>query len=340
MVGQTLRNGRKAFGERPNAIYELLGHLPSGLMLDVGAAVGMTTRMMLKYSPGSNVIAFEPFPGNHEHLLRSVGADARVTLNRMAVSNSREDQWFYVSGTVQPGTAGWAGFEGSSALGYVIKPDDSRIDEGFRVASCRLDDIIGDRDVVFTKMDIQGGEAEALRGARSALTDHRLKVLLVEFGGDLEVLQLMLEQDYEFYDHEYFLIPRRDFEPDLRQWEVLREGTLSTNVRFFRAWPRDAPAGPEEYCEFFRAESAKIGSVWTDLVFVAPDFMATFEAAVTAYRGAPAAGNQRDLVPAGEKEAVAAEGNSRVQAARRWVARIPGARPLVRKLRHWRKALR
>jgi FkbM family methyltransferase len=304
-------------------------------MLDVGAAVGMTTKMMLQHSPGSNVIAFEPFPGNHRHFLQRVGADPRVILRRAAVSDSRDDQWFFVSGTVQPGTVGWAGFEGSSSLGFVIGPDDRRVDNGFRVASCRLDDIIDERDVIFTKMDIQGGEAEALRGAALALASHRLKVLLVEFGGDLEVLQLMLNQGYGFYDHEYFLIPRGDLEPDLRRWDVIREGTLSTNAKFFRAWPRDAPTGPEDYCEFFRAESAKIGSVWTDLVFVAPEFMENFEDALTAYNAMQTDADDSGVDAVGE-ERVATAGNGRLLPARRLIAQIPGARPLVRRLRRWR----
>ena len=336
MTAHIVRDGRSVFGERSNAIYEVLGHVPSGLMLDVGAAVGGTTELMLRHSPDSNVIAFEPFPGNHEHFLNRIGDDPRVVLHRKAVSNSQEDQWFYVSGTVQPGTKGWGGLEGSSSLGFVIKPDDGRAEKGFRVASCRLDDIIGDREIVFTKMDIQGGEAEALRGAASALNDHRLKVLLVEFGGDREVLHLMLDQGYECFDHEYFLIPRRDFDPDLRQWEILHEGTLSTNATFYRGWPHRAPRGPDDYCEFFREESAKIGSVWTDLVFVAPDFMPTFEGALRSYNGVTGVKASAHITRGTAKRPLPSGRTRLVGPVRRIVARIPGARPLVRRLRQWR----
>ncbi len=320
MTHQTLRDGRSAFGTRPNAIYEVLGYLPPGLMLDVGAAVGMTTKLMLQHSPRSNVIAIEPFPGNHEHFRRRIGDDSRVTLLRMAATDTTEPQWFYVSGTVQSGTPGWAGFEGSSSLGYLIGPDDDRVGKGFRVSACRLDDVVDNREVIFTKMDIQGGEARALRGAASALNEGRLKVLFVEFGGDLNVLETMLDHGYEFYDHEYFLIPRSSGEPDLGQWKDLREGTLSTNRRFYRAWPRNPPNRPEDFCEFFRLESAKIGSVGTDLVFVSSEFMSKFEAALRDYRKLNDQGSIRH------------QGS----VARRFVAGIPGARRLVRGLRTWR----
>lgn len=333
-VGQLLRDGRSVFGDRSIAIYEVLEHLPTGLLLDIGAAVGMTTKLMLDHSPRSNVIAFEPFPGNHEHFLRRYGNDSRVILHRKAVSNTNEDQWFYVSDTVQPGTIGWGGFEGSSSLGFVIKANDRRVDKGFRVASCRLDDVIEDGEVIFTKIDIQGGEAEALRGAASALHDHRLKVLFVEFGGDLEVLQLMLDWGYEFFDHEYFLIPRLDVDPDLRQWEIHSEGTLSTGAKFYRGWPISVPEKPEDYCEFFRAESGKIGSVWTDLVFVAPQFMPTFVQALRAYNQLPALRMPDDL--GSERQGEGAGGSRLMQWARRLVAQIPGVQRIVRRLRRWR----
>ncbi len=48
--------------------YEILAQFEPGLFLDVGAAAGFATRLMLLANPGGEVIAFEPFAGNIPHL--------------------------------------------------------------------------------------------------------------------------------------------------------------------------------------------------------------------------------------------------------------------------------
>jgi precorrin-6B methylase 2 len=57
-----INSGQSLFGERSTSVYDVLAHLEPGLMLDVGAASGGTTALMLRRSPQSRVIAFEPFP--------------------------------------------------------------------------------------------------------------------------------------------------------------------------------------------------------------------------------------------------------------------------------------
>ena len=37
----TIKSSRELFGERPDAVYDVLAYLEPGLMLDVGAAAGM-----------------------------------------------------------------------------------------------------------------------------------------------------------------------------------------------------------------------------------------------------------------------------------------------------------
>ncbi|WP_431190591.1 FkbM family methyltransferase [Bauldia litoralis] len=78
-----VRSGEATFDK---SFYAYLGDLvPGCLFLDVGAASGGTCTAMLKYSPASHVIAFEPFPGNWPFFEKAHADDPRVDFRRCAV---------------------------------------------------------------------------------------------------------------------------------------------------------------------------------------------------------------------------------------------------------------
>lgn len=55
-----------------DCVYDILCHLDLGLCVDVGAAAGhMTRRIRRAGGARTRVVAFEPFPGNHEFFYRS-----------------------------------------------------------------------------------------------------------------------------------------------------------------------------------------------------------------------------------------------------------------------------
>ena len=78
-----IRSGRPYF-KKTSSVYQRLANLEPGLMLDVGAAAGHMSRLMLRHSPRSHVIAFEPFPGNWRFLEDTVAA----AVKRSVVSES------------------------------------------------------------------------------------------------------------------------------------------------------------------------------------------------------------------------------------------------------------
>lgn len=68
------------------AFFELLAHLPTGRMLDMGAAVGHYTKVMRRFSPSSPVTAFEPFPGNIPRFIKNVGPDPEAQRSRFCAA--------------------------------------------------------------------------------------------------------------------------------------------------------------------------------------------------------------------------------------------------------------
>jgi FkbM family methyltransferase len=280
----TIHSSRDLFGERPNAVYDVLGHLEPGLMLDVGAAAGSMTAMMLERSPESTVIAFEPFPGNH--LEQRVGDDPRVTIVRAAVADAIAPARFFVASTVTGSEPGWERFAGYSSAGHIVD-DDAATDDGrtIVVPTVRLDDRIGGRHVRFLKVDVQGGELGVLRSAARCLVDSRVDVMFVEFGGDWSLLSYILASGFDVFDSEYLVIA--DEPPDPQSWRTFRTGDLSVGRRYFRAWPLETPSDPRAYCAMFTERLAPRTALQTDLVCVRAGFVDRYlTAAARAAHGA------------------------------------------------------
>lgn len=269
-----IQSSRDLFGERPDAVYDVLAHLEPGLMLDVGAAAGTFTRRMLDRSPASRVVAFEPFPGNHPFLDDTVGRDPRVTIVKAAVADSTRPSTFKVGKTVVGSEPGWERMVGYSSLGFVVDPDAAVPESTITVPTARIDDYVEPAGVRFLKIDVQGGELGVLESARRSLRERLIDILFVEFAGEIELVRFIIDHGFDVFDSEYLLIPNES--PDLSAWHTFRSSTLSTGRTFTRGWPLELPTTPEDYCRMFAAERRKVGTIQTDLVCVRSDFVDVF----------------------------------------------------------------
>jgi len=290
----TITSWRHYVGGHRIDAYNVLAHVPPGLMLDVGAAAGMMTKVMLTRSPRSTVIAFEPFPGNHPHFARVIGQDARVTLLKAAVASKAGSQSFRVGRTVTGAEKGWEEFAGYSS-GGVLTGENDEPSMQVVVDTVRIDDAIGDKHVRFMKIDVQGGEVGVLQSAERAISEHRIDFMLVEFTGHVELLEYLLKRKMKLFDAAYTLVPKRPRSrfswkamlygrnrADLTNWDISGSGTLSTGIKAFRAWPRATSRTLDEFCRFLKEERRRAGRFWTDLIVVAPHFLEEFTTAVSA----------------------------------------------------------
>jgi FkbM family methyltransferase len=245
-----------------------------GLMLDVGAAAGIFTKMMLKRSAGSHVIAFEPFPGNFAYFEKNVVQDPRVTLHRAAVSDCVGEVSFFVSSVVAGKEPGWEDYAGYSSLGHIVDENSPKVSSSIKVPAIKLDDVVTEH-VRFCKIDVQGGEASVLRGADKLIRDHGVDIFYVEFGGEEPILAFLQERGYVFYDNAYLLVATRN-KPSLEQWKVEKPVALSTGKDAYEAWPRNAPRPFGDYCTWLREQKKSIRNVQTDMVCVHESFVPKF----------------------------------------------------------------
>jgi FkbM family methyltransferase len=159
---------------------------PGMTVFDVGASHGFYTLLFAKLAGPERVHAFEPEEGNYARL--------RVNLELNGFQGVQASQLAVVdeSGEVElnvypPELYGWhtLGHPTMEVEGKPVVPDASR-----RVQGVTLDEYCADRGIKridLLKLDVEGAELEALRGASRLLREKRVGCLL------FEVSQAMVE---------------------------------------------------------------------------------------------------------------------------------------------------
>ncbi len=153
------------------AVTELLWRLtgPSDLALDVGANVGYFTSLLAVRA--ARVIAFEPHPKHVERLRRAIAGwpqRPRVELWPDAVSDRCGAATLSVPHD-------FAGNEGTASLSL-----NTPAATAITVRTVTLDEALGDRTGGVLKLDIEGHELAALRGAQEALSTGRIRDIVFE----------------------------------------------------------------------------------------------------------------------------------------------------------------
>lgn len=142
---------------------------PGGFALDIGANVGYHSLLLSRQvGPEGRVIAFEPDPENFGYLQKSVASTRwrNVELRQQAVWESSGTLELYRNAE-HPGDH------------QVYRSGESR--EHVTVEAVAIDDVIGNADVDFVKMDIQGAEGHAVEGMRRLLDRRPPPAMLMEF---------------------------------------------------------------------------------------------------------------------------------------------------------------
>lgn len=139
---------------------------PGDLFVDIGANVGSYT-ILASAVCGATSIAVEPDPGTARHLRRNIAANdvaQHVTVVEAAVG-------------AEPGTVRFT--IGRDTTNQVAVGD-QRNARTREVEVRRLDDIVGDTEPLLIKIDVEGYEAEVMRGASQTLQAPSLQAILIE----------------------------------------------------------------------------------------------------------------------------------------------------------------
>jgi FkbM family methyltransferase len=148
----------------------LAQHLsPGNVVVDAGANIGIYSQF-LATCVGLNgaVHSFEPSPDNFKRLSLALKDFSNVCANQLSVSDRTEESVLYVSEALN--------------VDHRTYPTEGEPRRRISIRSTRLDDYFkpGER-VDLIKMDIQGYELHALRGAQRVLDENPRIKLLLEF---------------------------------------------------------------------------------------------------------------------------------------------------------------
>jgi FkbM family methyltransferase len=142
---------------------------PGSVVVDAGANIGIYSQFLSKcVGPDGKVHSFEPSPDNFRRLRSATSGFSNVHANQLAVSDKTGESVLYISDKLN--------------VDHRAYPTEGETRRTLSIKSIRLDDYFkpGER-VDFIKMDIQGFELQALRGAERVLTENPKAELLVEF---------------------------------------------------------------------------------------------------------------------------------------------------------------
>ena len=167
---------------KPDAFQQqsrILSSQPVRTILDVGANVGQSAARYRRTFPGTTIHCFEPFPDSYRALCQAHAADDRLRPHQLAVADSPGERTFFVS----------RGSEANSLLPVAADGDlhmggrQADVIGQIRVETTTLDDFCTREEIAHVdvlKMDVQGGELLALRGATGLLQRAAIDVVYCE----------------------------------------------------------------------------------------------------------------------------------------------------------------
>ena len=174
---------------------------PGDVVYDIGANIGLYSRFLVQEFKASKVYAFEPMSENRPQLMRNLavgGCTDKVVVLPFAVADEDGTAEFQLdtlssnSGSLNAVTHGMAS---QSHVQYNLPP----VSETVQVF--RLDSLIADQNLLLphvVKIDIEGAEALALRGARKLLRETKPHMIIELHGAEVakEVLEVLWDCDY------------------------------------------------------------------------------------------------------------------------------------------------
>lgn len=146
------------------------------IIVDAGAHVGSVTSVFLRQYPSATIWAFEPIPEFAQRLRERFSSTGNVHIVQKALGAQTTTVSFNVlnnqvsSSILKPGK--W---------NYKYHGDKMNIAQTIEVEQVRLDEVLETDVIDIFKLDLQGYELEALKGAEKLLPNVRLITTEVEF---------------------------------------------------------------------------------------------------------------------------------------------------------------
>jgi FkbM family methyltransferase len=131
----------------------------------------------LELFPNADIYAFEPFPDSFEFLTNRFKDNLRVNCYPLAMADSDEQKAFYVNANVDTNSLLMPKKTGLSSDSQVENKKQIFVEATTLDRFCSANGIVA---IDILKMDIQGGELSALKGAKELLENQRINLIYSE----------------------------------------------------------------------------------------------------------------------------------------------------------------
>lgn len=171
----------------PSYIKKLLLNKDNPTIFDIGAFDGRTSLSYIKSFPNAKIYAFEPFPTSFISLKKNVKNFPNIKTENFAVSDKVGEASFYCNNFDQTNSL----YESSDLIESFNVILETK--EKITVKTTTLDDYFKSNNLKFIdilKLDIQGGELDALKGAEKLLNEKKIKLIYSE----IELVELYKNQ--------------------------------------------------------------------------------------------------------------------------------------------------
>lgn len=203
-VVRAYRRGRRIPFEGDFRALGLFPDTAGALYLDVGANRGQSTDAILLMTRSSRIHLFEPNPLLYRKLVQLYGRNDRVVIDELGLGDETAEMTLYVPYYKRWMFDGLASFDREGAAswlkGRMFFYDDRHL--SLRETRCRirrLDEM--NLSPFFIKLDIQGFEFQAIKGAERTIKTHE-PVLLIESPPDPELTDYLKDLGYRQYAFE------------------------------------------------------------------------------------------------------------------------------------------
>lgn len=149
-----------------------------GSIVDGGASIGDTSMKLSKLFPHAQVYAFEPYPPFIESLKEKAKVNARIKIEPFALDETEGKRTMIINES-----EGTNSFFTAETTGHQPYGDLMRKKGEFEVTSKTLDKWASLKkldSIDIIKLDLQGNELSALRGAKLQMQNNKVKAILSE----------------------------------------------------------------------------------------------------------------------------------------------------------------
>ena len=168
------------------------------VVFDVGANVGEWAELALSIHPGINLHCFEPSEATYRRLLAKA-FPSNVVLNNCGLGSTREEEktlYVYEDGSGLNSVYQRQGLEDGWGLAPQQRTETIQLDTVDNYCHEHAIEYID-----FLKVDIEGHELEAFRGASSMLAEGQIKTIQFEYGGCNIDSRVLLKDLFDFFSH-------------------------------------------------------------------------------------------------------------------------------------------